>query len=519
MKSSQPSRLILAAATGLLLATGAAFAEVSTASALVDGEGVVENDDPLAFLEGPVDCGRVESKVRGRYGLGVDNEGALKPLLKEEFRFVKEESCTGEKFASCSFSWCGGSRLAERALPTREQAAKLLPESAEPDRAPPTKLAAAKLEAPKPDISVDAGAVEPREAVPAKAPVRARIDELDELLAREVAALDARSSARKTGETRNEVRATADVLSGEARAAAKPAADIGSRALLGSDFGSIDVKQPSPRAQGGARAGWAELEKDDIQALIPEGTRGVVRRDGVFVPVPFETKADDGKTSLAKLDGAPTSAAAEPAPGRTTARGAVSSTALPAVPLGAAIAPVAARAPQIPSRIVPLVGGDAEIRKAAERKLEEIVKTQREKTGVLIDFKKKDEARSSIAWKVIQVPGSERREVGGGSPTDGTHAIKGASTNGFGRSIVPGIGRDGSHGSIAVGANGVVMLPNGQVVNLNATRLPPSALQAMPGGYPPQPNVMDVGIPMVDGMQNVRTGPVPVPQKYFEGGR
>jgi hypothetical protein len=64
-------------------------------------------DDPLAFLEGPVHCDEIRQQIQSRYSLSDNSPAHVAPMLEEEFRYVKGETCENARYAECGFSWCG----------------------------------------------------------------------------------------------------------------------------------------------------------------------------------------------------------------------------------------------------------------------------------------------------------------------------------------------------------------------------------------------------------------------------
>ena len=208
-------------------------------------------------------------------------------------------------------------------------------------------------------------------------------------------------------------------------------------------------------------------EKEDLDryaALIPAGTKGFVRKDGAFVPVPFEERrAEKTATTLAQLDrdlvksdvealSVPPVAAVPAAEAAQPVTPPVVEAAAPVAP--AAIVPVARKVPAVatapapigtlseqsdPSfgRVKPLtaslvISDDAEAELA--RRVEELKsKRQLAMTNVIAN-----ETAKGLVWKVIEVPGASMRQLGGGKDEDAASQIAGKNKGDFGRTIVPG---------------------------------------------------------------------------------
>ena len=65
-------------------------------------------EDPFSWLEGPVQCNRIKTDFRSRYGVGDADSKALTPVLEEELRHLVGETCENTRYTQCAFSWCAG---------------------------------------------------------------------------------------------------------------------------------------------------------------------------------------------------------------------------------------------------------------------------------------------------------------------------------------------------------------------------------------------------------------------------
>lgn len=99
----------------------AALLLVNMAYAEAPATGDVE--DPFSWLEGPVRCDQIKNDFHSRYGLGDPSPRKLSPVLQEELRHLKGETCENHRYAQCRFSWCGAAPVAEVA--SAKSAAKI----------------------------------------------------------------------------------------------------------------------------------------------------------------------------------------------------------------------------------------------------------------------------------------------------------------------------------------------------------------------------------------------------------
>jgi len=79
-------------------------------SAAANENAADEVEDPYAWLDGDIDCSKVDSAVKTRFP--ALNILLLRGSLLEEFRHIVSETCDTPRFSSCSFKWCDGNKSA-----------------------------------------------------------------------------------------------------------------------------------------------------------------------------------------------------------------------------------------------------------------------------------------------------------------------------------------------------------------------------------------------------------------------
>lgn len=515
---------------GILVGVGAAAAERPVNTPRMHVDPVADVEDPLAWIEGPMDCGRIESKIRSRYGLGVESENALQPLLREEFRFVKEETCTNTKYGSCGFVWCGESAPVKTAA--RAAAAPATTGAAAEKKNVAVPPASVRLGEEPADIGIEdilaeetaqleAGKREAKLA-PAKAEPRAALRndmEIDAILEESDPGHEGESfavaPAAPLAEESAEESAAAAPVAVEEIAPEPVAAHAPVAAEPDMNASDLDAALDSPEGElaeadlplkGAPKQAAEPKDFEQYAALLPAGTKGFVRKEGAFVPVPFvQPETHKESTSLAQLDreraGNGADAAAEavapveveevkpavvPVANIEPARLVAPKIAAPAV--AAAVVAPAVVAPAVaevkPSVSVPVadevakteIGGEES---SIQTKYAELLKRLADERDKMIASKKYQESRKQLAWVVIKVPGANARlsssaRAGAAKPEQPIVGANGV----VGRSITPGIGRNGD-----VPASGILVT--------SQTNFSPQPLPARAGGSPmmqqPQP--------------------------------
>lgn len=367
----------------------------------------VAGDDPLAWLERPVDCALTETSVNSRYGALIS--GASKnSLLSEEFKFVSSETCTGKRFASCQFSWC--KPVAEAINGKVEEFAKVQSE---------TKARTVETNSRGWEFDGDED------------------DELGDEALREVVPADNMVAA---------------------------ASDSSSRAALRSPANHTEYENSFVPPK-------LVLGKNAVPTLPDGAVvKGVMRVNGSFLPVTYEVpekkfeieeapvvnaaEKPAAVSPLALIKSADAAVIDAPPAVPATIERAVSApepekaavvepvVQAPAVEIPAAKAAPAAVVPSVESRIVSLVdNAEIALRTAAERELINLEKKQRERNDGRISVRVADETKKKIAWKVVEVPGASIRASFGAAKGTESNSIQGANTSEYARTIVPGIGR------------------------------------------------------------------------------
>lgn len=106
------STIALSAACAVVWFASVPAAPASAAAPVGSSDQGSAGQDPYEWLDGPVRCDRVEAGLRSRFSSFKPAE--LSTGKREEFRIVRQETCEAERYAQCSFSWCGDERIADR---------------------------------------------------------------------------------------------------------------------------------------------------------------------------------------------------------------------------------------------------------------------------------------------------------------------------------------------------------------------------------------------------------------------